>query len=151
MTFTRRTQLRGFTLLEVLVALLVLSLGLLGLAGLQTLSLKHNSQSYFRTQATIQAYDIVDRMRANRTLAGVVNANYANVGLGAQPNSPDCAQSACSSDDLAAYDIRVWNSGNARLLPNGAGQIVSNGALRTITLQWVENELPMSLIVQVQL
>ncbi len=55
----------GFSLLEVLIALLVLSIGLLGLAGLQTLGLKFNMQSYQRTQAALLAYDIVDRMRAN--------------------------------------------------------------------------------------
>ncbi|HLE93281.1 MAG TPA: type IV pilus modification protein PilV, partial [Sulfuricaulis sp.] len=58
-------QHRGFSLIEVLVALLVLSIGLLGLAALQTTSLQYNTGSYFRTQATFLAYDIIDRMRAN--------------------------------------------------------------------------------------
>ncbi|MFL6713216.1 MAG: type IV pilus modification protein PilV, partial [Sulfurifustis sp.] len=56
---------QGFTLVEVLVTLVVLSIGLLGLAMLQLESLKHNTDAYFRTQATMLAYEIIDRMRAN--------------------------------------------------------------------------------------
>ena len=56
---------KGFSLVEILVALLILSIGLLGLAALQTTSLKFNTDSYMRTQATYFVYDIIDRMRAN--------------------------------------------------------------------------------------
>src|SRR5690606_3260878 len=59
----------GFSLIEVLVALLVLSVGLLGLAMLQIEGLKHNTDAYYRTQATVLAYDIIDRMRANSDAA----------------------------------------------------------------------------------
>ena len=59
----------GFTLLEIMVAIVVLSLGLLGLAGLQAASLRNNQTAYYRSIATQQAYDIADRLRAN--LAGV--------------------------------------------------------------------------------
>ena len=57
---------RGATLIEVLVAMLVLSIGLLGLAGMQMTALKSNQSAYYRSQATVLAYDIIDRMRANR-------------------------------------------------------------------------------------
>ena len=57
----------GFSLIEVLVALLVLSIGLLGLAALQAQGLRFNHDAYVRTQATNLAYDIVDRMRVNNT------------------------------------------------------------------------------------
>ena len=65
-TLHRPDRISGFTLLEVLVALVILSIGLLGLAGLQAASLRYNHSSYLRSQATLIAYDIVDRMRANR-------------------------------------------------------------------------------------
>ena len=58
----------GFTLLEVMVAIVVLSLGLLGLAGLQAASLRNNQAAYYRGIATQQTYDMADRIRAN--LAG---------------------------------------------------------------------------------
>ena len=65
----------GFTLLEILVAMLVLAIGLLGLAGLTTSSMRNNLSASHRTQATWMAYDIVDRMRANR--ASAVTGAYA--------------------------------------------------------------------------
>ncbi|MEM9532329.1 MAG: type IV pilus modification protein PilV [Pseudomonadota bacterium] len=73
---TRRRSLRGqrgTTLIEVLVAVLVLSFGLLGLAGLQGISLRSSGNAFMRTQATNLAYEILDQVRANRrqiTLSG---------------------------------------------------------------------------------
>ncbi|MDJ0653996.1 MAG: type IV pilus modification protein PilV [Xanthomonadales bacterium] len=64
-TQTGRRQ-RGVTLIEVLVALLILSFGLLGLAGLQGISLRNNFNAYQRTQATNVSYELLDRIRANR-------------------------------------------------------------------------------------
>ena len=59
----------GFTLIEVLIAMIVLAVGLLGLAGLQATSLRNNQSAYNRIKATQLAYDIADRMRANYTEA----------------------------------------------------------------------------------
>jgi type IV pilus assembly protein PilV len=59
------TNQRGFTLTEVLIAVLVLAVGLLGLAGLQLAGMKSNHSAYLRSQATIVAYDLLDRMRAD--------------------------------------------------------------------------------------
>lgn len=142
----------GFTLLEVLVALFVLSVGLLGLAALQTIALKFNTQSYMRTQATLQLYDIVDRMRANRDAAGTVNVVYSTEApMGAKPGAADCASTACSAADLARYDIRQWNTANAQLLAQGEGAIRKTGSIYTITIQWKENDLPMALNLEAQL
>ena len=63
------TKSRGFTLLEILIAVGVLSIGLLGIAGLQALGQRSNHSAYLRSQATALAYDMIDRMRANK--AGV--------------------------------------------------------------------------------
>jgi type IV pilus assembly protein PilV len=118
----------GFTLLEVLVALLVLSIGLLGLAALQTVGLKFNQQSYGRTQATLQAYDIIDRIRANKNNNAIVNSAYDNVTLGAAPGSVDCSSSTCDAGQMAEYDIRTWNNINKSVLPQGKG-IICRGTL----------------------
>jgi type IV pilus assembly protein PilV len=71
---------RGFTLIETLVAVLVLSIGLLGIAALQLTSLQSNSTATQRSQATFLAYDIVDRMRANKrqAVAGDYNITFAD-------------------------------------------------------------------------
>lgn len=111
----------GFTLLEVLVAIVVLSLGLLGLAGLQAASLRNNQTAYYRGIAVQQAYDMADRIRAN--LAGVRAGNYSALAVGLPGGNPDCFAAACSAANLAVSDHRQWNTVNAALLPNGNGTV----------------------------
>lgn len=147
----------GFSLLEVLIALLVLSIGLLGLAALQTVGLKFNRQSYGRTQATLQAYDIIDRIRANKSNNAVINSNYDNVALGATPGTVDCASSTCDSSQLADYDIRSWNNANKSILPQGSGAICRGtlnatfstctvaGSIYQIGIKWKEGGADMQL------
>jgi type IV pilus assembly protein PilV len=102
---------RGFTLVEALVALVILSIGLLGVAGLQLTSLRANTSSTYRSQATFLAYDIADRMRANRqeALAG----SYISAFGAALPSSP----ATLAETDLVAWKTRVTNGS---LLPVGA-------------------------------
>jgi len=145
----------GLTLIEVLVALFVLSIGLLGLAGLQTTGSKFNNSAYLRTQAYIQAYDIADRMRNN--LTGVANANLVDADNNDAPlpndnyNDPptagdvedsgtlsvDCVANTCTPGQLATYDMEVWQKTNRALLPQGDGDIVNNGdGTFTISVSW---------------
>ena len=67
----------GFTLIEVLIAMLVLAVSLLGLAGLQATSLRNNQSAYNRSQATQLAYDLADRMRANAAGISTYTTNMA--------------------------------------------------------------------------
>ncbi|MCC6529491.1 MAG: type IV pilus modification protein PilV, partial [Pseudomonadales bacterium] len=69
-------HIRGFTLIELLVALLVLGVALLGLAGLQSVAVQENRSALLRTQATVAAQEMLDRMRANRTEALAPGAPY---------------------------------------------------------------------------
>ncbi|MBW8306116.1 MAG: type IV pilus modification protein PilV [Thiobacillus sp.] len=116
--------MRGFTLLEVLVAIVVLSIGLLGLAGLMASSLKNSHSAYQRTQATWLAYDALDRMRANRQVA---LAGGYNLALGAAPGG-----SALAKDDLDEWDTALANT-----LPAGDGSIaVAAGGVVKIIVQW---------------
>jgi len=110
----------GFTLLEVMVAIVVLSLGLLGLAGLQAASLRNNQTAYYRGIATQQAYDMADRIRAN--LAGVRAGNYSNLDS-TTPANPGCFTTGCSAANMAVTDHSQWNTVNAALLPNGVGTV----------------------------
>jgi len=100
----------GFTLLEVLIALLVLSIGLLGLAALQTTGLRSNQMASMRTQATQVAYDITDRMRANP--AGVTAGEYV-IALGTTP----------SGTSRAETDLIEWRD-VVEDLPGGQSDIV---------------------------
>lgn len=147
-----RSVLQGFSLIEVLVALFVLSLGLIGLAALQTTAFKFNHQSHERTQAIIQAYDILDRIRANP--AGKNAGSYDTVSSGyIVPNYRNCMALTCTTTQMAEYDISEWNTANASLLAEGAGQIATNAStsIRTITIQWKETDLATTLIVEAQL
>jgi type IV pilus assembly protein PilV len=123
----------GFTLLEVLVAMLVLSIGLLGLAGLMASSMRNNQSAYHSTQATWFAYDILDRMRANRTIALAGGYSAANA-LGSPAN---CSTTA-PSGSIAAQDIGGWKNMIACGLPQGDGSITVTPASRqvSITIQW---------------
>ena len=116
--------MRGFTLLEVLVAMIVLSIGLLGLAGLMASSLKNSHSAYMRSQATWLAYDALDRMRANRQIA---LAGGYNLALGAAPGG----------SGLAKTDLSEWDTALANTLTEGDGSITMgpNGAV-TVIVQW---------------
>jgi len=153
----------GFSLIEVLVALLVLSIGLLGLAALQTTGLKLNHQSYERTQAVLQAYDIIDRMRANKSdTGGVINSTYQSVAIGSTPGTKECTDSSdpCSGTELAQYDLRKWNLANAQMLAEGKGAICKgtfnadltgctvDGDIYRIAITWKEQDLSMQLDVE---
>jgi type IV pilus assembly protein PilV len=137
---------RGFTLLEVLIALLVLSIGLLGLAALQTVGLRSNQMASMRTLATQAAYDITDRMRANPEGLTPGNQFYV-IGTGdpAPAINPDCDAAACSSQELANYDLNKWR-GNVTALPGGLSKIEQTTAggvtTHTITVHWNEARDP---------
>jgi len=120
-------QNQGFTLLEVLVAVLVFSFGLLGIAGMMTISVKSNHNGYLRSQANFLAENMVDRMRANPV--ALWNGSYAGT---AATGSQVCDLSnQCTYDDLAAFDMQQWADSLAVALPAGTGSIlcVNNGVL----------------------
>jgi type IV pilus assembly protein PilV len=121
----------GFTLLEILVAMLVMAIGLLGLAGLMTSSMRNNLSASHRTQATWMAYDIVDRMRANR--ASAVTGGYATA-----MGTPGACLAAAPAGTVPAQDIAAWKNQLACVLPAGDGSIAVNTATRaaTVTIQW---------------
>jgi len=121
---------KGMTLIEVLIALLVLSIGILGLATLQTASLNFNAGASQRTQATVLAYDMADKMRANRTAAqaGAYDIAFENP-------APTCAAPSAAGT-VAAQDISTWRMALACRLPQATGSIVRAGTQVTLTVQW---------------
>jgi len=124
---------RGFTLLEVVIAAFVLSVGLLGVAGLQGISLKMTQGSYLRVQAVNLAYEITDAMRANKINA----ANYN----GAVTATCNTTLVYSWTTPIAAADLAIWGNRLACLLPNGSGTIAQAGDLFTITVTWNETRL----------
>ncbi len=151
----RRRHL-GFSLIEVLITLVVFALGVLTVAGLQTISKKSNFQAVQRTTATMLAYDILERMRANtgQLQYYASNSTASGNGLGggtlSLPN-PDCGSSSCSPAQMETYDLYAWEQaidGASEL--NGtvkAGGLVSPSAcitgpagggagVYTVTIAW---------------
>jgi type IV pilus assembly protein PilV len=136
MSLTRGAQ-SGFTLLEVLVAVVVLSLGLLGLAGLQAATLRNNQIAYYRGIAVQQSYDMADRIRANQI--GAKDGAYDSLGASI-PADPDCVSNVCSPAQLAVADHSIWNTNNANMLPGGVGTVAVNAdGTFSITVSWNEN------------
>ncbi len=122
----------GFTLLEVLIALVIFSFGLLALAALMAKGLQYNTSALHRSYASAQAYDIADRMRANRL--GITAGNYDSIsGIGSDPG---CIATGCTPAQMAQYDGWAWNSANAALLPSGSGSVTTDGTTYTITVTW---------------
>ncbi|MGB5325147.1 MAG: type IV pilus modification protein PilV [Pseudomonadales bacterium] len=148
MRSTSYQQSRGFTLIEVLVTVFVLAVGILGVAGMQAVSVRESGNTYHRTQADLLVADIVDRMRANRNEArlGAASAYLADPAAVA---ATDCSASTCDEATLAAFDLFEWQQSMTNSsLPAGALSIafVQNavtgttvvGSVFTIRVFWDE-------------
>jgi type IV pilus assembly protein PilV len=117
----------GFTMMEVLVAVVIVSFGLLGFASMLTKAIQDNRIAYMRSQATVLAYDITERMRANRSEA--ITGGYT-IGLGAN----------ASGNTMAALDTQDWKNTLAQILPGGDGSVnVDGNGNATIIIRWDED------------
>jgi type IV pilus assembly protein PilV len=132
-------------MVEALVALLVLSVGLLGVAALQLTSLRSNHSSSLRSQATLLAYDIVDRMRANQSAATAGAYDIALAGTSA-------------GGTVALDDLVRWKQNLSNTLPAGQGAVARTGAGAatkfTITVQWDDSrgaEPPLAFVMETQI
>ena len=142
----------GYTLMEVLISMVILAIGLFGLATLQTVSMRANNSAYQRSIASMLAYDMLDRMRIN--YKGARENQYSN-GVTPNPAQWDNASvstplkncvsgDACNSAELADFDIWEWTTKDYKLqqLPDAAAKITtlsinSGNALNiTIKITW---------------
>ena len=120
---TRGRASGGFTLLEVLITVVIFSIGLLGLAGLQATGIKLNHSSLLRTQATLLAYDVADCMRANR-------GSVADYAIAMDADKPP------AGGTLAEQDVRGWLERLEQMLPAADGSIALDGNRATIAVRW---------------
>jgi type IV pilus assembly protein PilV len=130
----------GFNMLEMLVAIIVLSVGLIGVATLQMRGQQFNYVAYIRTQATFLAYDLMDRMRINQN-KDIYVQNYSNIPRDC-PSEGTCESQACGPADLAQYDMAEWCRLLDTLLPKGEATIANGDVLGQyrITIFWDEGE-----------
>ena len=130
----------GFTLIEVLISMLILAVGLLGLAGLQATGLRNNLSAYNRSQATQLAYDLADRMRANLADAQLYGASVYFTQAPAGAAVPNCeTTTGCTTTQMAQNDLAVWNTNITTTLPLGQGAVGLAGNIYTITINWDDN------------
>jgi type IV pilus assembly protein PilV len=132
----QRRACSGFSLTEVLIALVILSVGLLAIARLVNTSLKTNDSAYLRSQATMLAYSVLERMRANRKTA---LAGGYNVGFGPPPSATDCmgASTVCGPADMAQFDLAAWKKTLAKAV-HGDGKIETRTVGNAGTGQFVQ-------------
>ena len=138
-----KTGQSGFSLLEILIAVLVLSIGILGMSGLQLSSLRNNQQSYQRSQATALVSGLMDRMRANRAQAAQGSYTLA---VNTTPTAPtvNCESANCTPAQLATYDLSSWYTTLNQTLTGATARITCStspctlGVTQTITVLWDE-------------
>ena len=135
---TRRQS--GFSLLEVLISIVVTSIGLLGLAGMQVTSLKNNQSAYQNSQAAVLAYDLADRVRAN-----LGNGDATAMYLGSSPNLSDASAvltcetaDGCTAAEMVENDLFKWNAALQAAMPNAGatGAITLTGGVYVINVSW---------------
>jgi type IV pilus assembly protein PilV len=137
----KRRVARGFTLLEALVAILILSFGLLGLAGLQATTAKFKVGSWVRSAVSVQFADLADRVRANPIGAGAtigttppiasgytIDADWASQQADALAIPTDCSTTVCTAAQRAQFDLLVWRTAVRRQFPQGAVIVTGGGA-----------------------
>lgn len=122
----KKTGQRGVTLIEVMVAVLIGAIGILGAAAMQLKSLKYTESSMFTSQASFYAYDILDRMRANSLPDSLLEYRLSNF-----DNPPGGAS-------LAAVDLADFVA-NVKELPGGNGTVSVSGSTVTVTINWSES------------
>jgi len=140
-------RVQGFTLVEVLIALIIMSVGMLGIAGLYVHSMTAGRTSLFRHHAVTLAGDVADRIRANPRAQGA----YAVAG-GADNNCVDGGID-CTPAQMAANDIFLWEDQAADTLPAGTVAIVFDNApvppTYQITVQWTEPGEVMTYVIEI--
>lgn len=113
---------RGVSLIEVMMSVLIFSIGLIGLAGLMVMSTRSNHSAYLRTQVTFLANNMANRMSANPK--GVWDGSYNSSTYPVAAASAGCgAGSPCNSANLAIHDQRLWSDQLRTFLPNATASI----------------------------
>lgn len=122
MMISSSNRQKGLSLIEVLISVFILAVGLLGLAAMQLQSLKYTQGSQWRSQANFLAYDIVERIRANR--ASVTDYVIAM----------NAAKPAGALDTMAKNDLFLWLDQLETTIPGGDGAVAWNNGTRTLTI-----------------
>lgn len=123
-------RVTGFSLIEVLVTVVIVSIGLLGIAGLQLSSLKNNDSSFLRSKSTILSNDMIDYLRANRQQA--ISGDY-NIDL----NAFSALNTPSGTPTIAETDRYRWFKQIDQNLPNAKAAINCDAnAVCAVRVEW---------------
>ncbi|MEQ1638008.1 MAG: type IV pilus modification protein PilV [Methylococcales bacterium] len=144
---------KGFTLVEVLVSMIILAIGLLGLASMQTLALKDNQDAFFYAQASSLAYEMSDRMKANtpNTAPPWQSATIPTAAASCAFDNVCNTVMGCTPAAMASYDYCAWKENvNSRIgttatavveaSPITGGVCTGDSTRRCLTISWDRNK-----------
>ena len=126
---------KGFSLLEVMIAMVIFAVGLLGLAGMQVIALENSHESSSRNYAIILAYSMSDRMEANRQARDA----YLISNSTKLPINTSCTLGNCKSGEIVIYDQSQWKQNLSQQLLSGSGEITGAFPNYTVTVRWDED------------
>ena len=145
----KTSGVRGFTLLEVLISVVILGIGVIGIASLQITSSVYNESSLHRSHSSALARELLERMRANKDNA--TTGAYDITTLPTLTQNCEGASANCTSTELIQHDLRIWSARVSALLPGGTASVLTDTtvvpAQITITLQWTDRS-PQGLVSQ---
>lgn len=119
---SNKLRQQGLTMLEVLITIVIVSIGLLGIAGMLFKSINAGAVSTARSIAVMQANEMADHMRAN--VAGIRDGNYSTLAYTAVSScASTCLAGKCTAAEQATLDFCLWNAQNQRVLPLGRGAV----------------------------
>lgn len=127
---------RGISLLEVLVSVVIIAFGLLGVGAMHLNGMKNNHSAMLRSQATVMAYDILDRMRVNRVAIANYSTNDAYVGCPSEEEEEEEGGAAPTNDyvTLASSEVTEWGSSLCNRLPSGSGKVTVDTANKRVVV-----------------
>lgn len=151
-----KKSVRGTTLIEILVAAIILSIGLLGIAGLQASVTRYKINSWARSAVSNLYSDLADRIRLNTDAAGTsmltgvtrTSQYLLNSSWNTQQTdtlttpSPNCETAVCTNAQRATYDMIVWRQLVRSTLPQGSALVsgdLSSGI--NLTIMWFDKEM----------
>ncbi|MDX1297263.1 MAG: type IV pilus modification protein PilV [Pseudomonas sp.] len=144
------TRNHGFTLIEVMIAMIILAVGLLGMASLTVRSQQSNESAYARSQASLLAYDIIERMRVNKVALSASDTRKISFATTdnayALSSLPTCASPAGGTPTagaaLATKDLAQWCASVRESLPgvNDGGTVIArNGSTYRVRITWQDS------------
>ena len=139
---------QGFAMIEALVAILILSIGVLGMVGMQSAAIRYEQNSWARSAVSMMGGEIADRIRANAGTANNTAYSYTNNYVdertlidegSAFTLTVDCTSTVCTPDQLAIFDLIRWRDSLNRLAPGAVGLVSGSRAQSyVVTIAWFD-------------